>query len=161
MSLLNPERSLGFQVRRCHRRFDRLLNARLSNHDLKTGFWYYLRALWVEDDVTQKHLSDVTNVTETTTVSMITRMIQQGLVSRSRDKVDKRKMRIKLTDRGRDLEGELMKYAVETNRIALEGIPPEEIEICSSVLARMSQNLQVAFDQTVEKNQKGGSELID
>lgn len=54
---LDPEQSLGYQVRRCHRRFDRLLSAYLARHDLKTGFWYYLRVLWLKDGVTQKYLT--------------------------------------------------------------------------------------------------------
>ncbi len=147
----NPEKSLGYQVRRCHRRFDRLLNAFLSNHNLKTGFWYYLRALWIEDNVTQKDLSVATNVTETTTVSMINGMVANGLVTRTRDKIDKRKIRIRLTEQGRSLENELMHYAVEINRAAVRGIPPEDVKTCAAVLKKMSENLQAEFDATIEK----------
>ncbi|MDQ8757431.1 MarR family winged helix-turn-helix transcriptional regulator [Sphingosinicella sp. LHD-64] len=144
----DPQKSFGHQVRRCHRRFDRLLSARLAPHGLKTGFWYYLRALWIADDVTQKQLSDLTNVTETTTVSMINGMIRHGLVDRSRDLADKRKMRVKLTPEGRALEKELIGYALEINAIAMAGIAPKELATCLSVLSRMSANLQIALDET-------------
>lgn len=150
MVFLDPERSLGYQVRRCHRRFDRLLNARLAKHDLKTGFWYYLRALWIEDNVTQKHLSDVTNVTETTTVSMINSMVRHDLVTRTRDAIDKRKMRVRLTGKGRDLEAEIMKYAVDINRVAVAGISPADVKTCAAVLKKMSENLKNEFSATVE-----------
>lgn len=149
--MLNPENSLGYLVRRCHRRFDRLLNAHLNTHGLKAGFWYYLRALWIEDDVTQKHLSDVTNVTETTTVSLINGMVDYGLVTRTRSIVDKRKMQVKLTGKGRDLEKELMHYAIEINEIARAGISPKKLAICADVLKRMSENLQAAFEQLPSK----------
>ena len=142
---LDPEKSLGYQVRRCHRRFDRLLNAYLSRNDLKTGFWYYLRVLWLGDGVTQKFLSDMTNVTENTTVAMINGMVTHGLVDRVRDEKDRRKIRIHLTDRGRALEGELMQHAIEINRVAQAGIDPDDIATCASVLRRMSQNLQEAL----------------
>ena len=147
MATLDPERSLGFLVRRCHRRFDRILNARLNRHDLKSGFWYYLRALWVEDDVTQKRLSDLTNVTETTTVSTINGMIGEGLVTREKDKFDRRKVRVKLTPTGRELESELIGYAVEINDIAIRGIPAAQVSTCIDVLRRMSENLQEAFSE--------------
>lgn len=139
---LDPEKSLGYQVRRCHRRFDRLLNFYLNRHDLKTGFWYYLRVLWRGDGVTQKFLSEKTNVTENTTVAMINGMVAHGLVDRIRDTTDRRKIRICLTDRGSALEAELMHYAVEINRVAQAGIDPEEIATCASVLRRMSINLE-------------------
>jgi len=143
---LNPEWSLGYQVRRCHRRFDRLLNAILAKHDLKTGFWYYLRVLWIRDGVTQKYLSDMTNVTENTTVSIINNMMQHGLVERTRDKVDRRKLSVTLTQRGKALEAELMQYAIDINRIAVAGIDPAEVATCVDVLSRMSANLAAEFD---------------
>lgn len=143
--MLNPENSFGYMVRRCHRRFDRVLNARLSSHGLKTGFWYYLRALWMEDDVTQKRLSEVTNVTETTTVALINGMMDHGLVTRERSTVDKRRMQVRLTQEGRRLEGVLMHHAEEINELATAGIAAEDLAICADVLRRMSENLQVAF----------------
>jgi len=143
----DSEESLGYQVRRCHRRFDRLLNAYLSRHGLKTGFWYYLRVLWIEDDLNQRELSDLTNVAENTTVAMINGMAQGGLVVRTRDSEDKRKIRVTLTPKGRRLESEMMGYAVEINRVACGGIDSGEIETCKSVLRRMSANLQTGFGE--------------
>ena len=135
---LDPELSLGYQVRRCHRRFDRLLSAYLAKHELKTGFWYYLRVLWLRDGVTQKYLSDMTNVTENTTVAMINAMLR-------------RKLRITLTDHGRALEKELMQYAIDINKVAVAGIEPREVEICRSVLERISANLAAEFDRLPAK----------
>ena len=140
--MLPPERSLGNQVRRCHRMFDRLLSAYLSRHNLNSGFWYYLRALGIEGGLTQKRLSDITNVTETTTVTMIELMIKSGLVARSRDPCDRRKLRVSLTRRGRELHDKLLPCAFEINAIASAGIDRTELETCLSVLMRMSANLQ-------------------
>ena len=137
-------KSLGRQGRACHRGFDRMLSARLSKHGLKTGFWYYLRALWEEDGVSQKRLSDLTNVTETTTVSLINGMINAGLVSRLRDTVDHRKLLVTLTSKGRALEDEVCHYASEINLIASQGIDQQEVDVCLSVLERMTVNLRTA-----------------
>jgi MarR family transcriptional regulator, organic hydroperoxide resistance regulator len=122
--------------------FDRVLSAHLARHDLNTGFWYYLRALWAEDGLTQKQLSDITSVTESTTVTVIEMMRARGLVTRSRDPRDRRKLRISLTARGRGLRAELMPYAFQINAIAAAGIPREDIEACLSVLMKLSTNLQ-------------------
>ena len=140
--VLPPQRSLGYQVRRCHRIFDRVLSAHLGPHDLNSGFWYYLRALWIQDGRTQKELSDVTNVAENTTVTMINLMIERGLVERAQDPVDRRKLRISLTARGRKLERELIAYAVGINAMATKGISRGEVEMCLSVLTRAAENLQ-------------------
>lgn len=144
---VKPGASAGYQVRRCHRKFDRLLTAYLSRHGLKTGFWYYLRVLWIEDGVSQKYLSDMTNVAENTTASILNSMAQEGLITRERNAHDKRKFDVCLTKKGRALESELMGYAAKINAIASEGIDPEEIERCLVVLGKMSANLADAFDE--------------
>ena len=149
--VLPPERSLGLQVRRCHRMFDRLLSVNLGHHDLNSGFWYYLRALWIQDGQTQKELSDATHVAENTTATMINLMIEKGLVERARDLTDKRKLRVFLTPRGRKLEAELIHYGIDINAVAVAGIARNEVKTCLSVLARVAMNLQRAVCELPEK----------
>lgn len=144
---VDPGTSAGYQVRRCHRRFDRLLTSYLSRHGLKTGFWYYLRILWIQDGVSQKYLSDMTNVAENTTASILNSMAQEGLITRERNKHDKRKFDVCLTDKGRALESELMGYAAKINDVAAEGIDQAEIDQCLTVLEKMSTNLARAFEE--------------
>lgn len=139
---LDPDESLGYQVRRCHRQFDRLLNAVLAPHGLSSGFWYYLRVLWQRDGVTQKSLSDELNVAENSTVATITAMARQGWVGRARDAVDRRKIRVSLTGEARALEPRLIPLANEVNAVALNGIDPAEVAICLSVLKRAAANLE-------------------
>ena len=94
---LAPEESLGFQVRRCHRAFDRLLNAELSREGLTSGFWYFLRALWQENGATQKRLAKLNNVSEPTTVNTLGAMQRLGLVRGERNTGDRRKLNVFLT----------------------------------------------------------------
>jgi len=140
---LPPEDSLGFQVRRCHRAFDRALNAHLSRKGLTSGFWYFLRALWQENGVTQKRLADLNNVTEPTTVTTLSAMDRLGLVRRERNQGDRRKLNVFLTPSSQALKVELMPLAYRINDIAAKGITPEELATCLSVLKRMSENLSL------------------
>jgi DNA-binding MarR family transcriptional regulator len=138
---LRPEDSLGFQVRRCHRAFDRVLNAYLSREGLTSGFWYFLRALWQENGATQKRLSQLNNVTEPTTVTTLNAMTRIGLVRRERNVGDRRKLNVFLTERAETLKAELMPSAFRINAVACEGIPPSDVEVCLRVLKQMSANL--------------------
>jgi MarR family transcriptional regulator, organic hydroperoxide resistance regulator len=143
--MLPPEKSLAFKIRRAHLAFDRLLTLRLNRHGIKTGFWYYLRALWIEEGVSQKRLSQVTNVTEGTTVSLLNDMTQRGLIKRVRDTVDRRQVFVSLTPKGRALEAQLLPQGVELIKIALKGIPKEDVETCMRVLTRVADNLEKEF----------------
>lgn len=150
---LAPEDSLGFQVRRCHRAFDRLLNAHLSRQGVSSGFWYFLRALWRENGATQKRLAQLNNVTEPTTVTTLTAMARIGLVVRQRNADDRRKLNVFLTPRAEQLKAELMPYAYRINAIAGQDIPPEDLATCLRVLKRMSENLSRGMAQMAKEAQ--------
>lgn len=138
---LAPDMSLGFQVRRCHRAFDRVLNGHLASEGLTSGFWYFLRALWQEDGATQKRLAQLNNVTEPTAVTMLASMDRLGLIRRARNAADRRKINVFLTPKADVLKGLLMPRAHRINAIAGEGIAPEDIATCLAVLKQMSGNL--------------------
>jgi DNA-binding MarR family transcriptional regulator len=142
MKNVSTATSFGFNARRTHRAFDRLLNAFLMPHGIKTGFWYFLRVLWARDRQTQRELSAANNVTENTTAAMINGMMKEGLVTRVRDAQDKRKWIVTLTPRGSQLRHELLPYAKKVNEIAVKGIAKSELAVCLSVLKRMSANLE-------------------
>lgn len=134
--------SYGFNVRRTHRAFDRLLSAMLSRHKIKTGYWYYLRVLWQKDGLTQKEMSTFNNVSENTTAILIGKMMKERLVSRERDREDKRKWIVRLTPRSLRLRTDLLPYASQVNEIASRGISKSDLATCLSVLKRMSANLE-------------------
>jgi MarR family transcriptional regulator, organic hydroperoxide resistance regulator len=138
---LAPDRSLGFQVRRCHRTFDRVLNGHLASEGLTSGFWYFLRALWQEDGATQKRLAQLNNVTEPTAVTLLGSMERLGLIRRDRNAVDRRKVNVFLTPKADALKVVLMPRAHRINEIAGEGISAADLATCLAVLKRMSENL--------------------
>ncbi|MGA0605168.1 MarR family winged helix-turn-helix transcriptional regulator [Phenylobacterium sp. VNQ135] len=138
---LKPEESLGFQVRRCHRAFERALNEQLAPHGITAGFWGFLRALWQENGATQKRLSQLNNVTEPTAVTTLNAMAKAGLIDRRRNAEDRRKLNVHLSPKADGLKGELMPIASRINAIAADGISAEELHTTLRVLRRMAENL--------------------
>jgi MarR family transcriptional regulator, organic hydroperoxide resistance regulator len=145
MSYPSTEQSHGFAVRRAHRAFDRLLHSLLLPHKLKTGYWYYLRVLWVQDHLSQKQLSVMNGVTENTTTAVIASMQRDGLVTRKRDPKDGRSMIVSLTPTALALQDAILPYASQVNSIASNGIDVSELETCLRVLKLMSANLEQAL----------------
>ena len=145
---ISPAKSVAFQIRRAHLAFDRLLTMRLNRHGIKSGFWHYLRALWIEEGLTQKRLSEITHVTEVTTVSLLNDMTHRGLIQRERDTADRRQVFVSLTPKGRALKKRLLPYASELNKIAIRGIPKEDVELCLVVFSKMASNLEAEFKET-------------
>lgn len=142
---LSTASSFGFNVRRAHRAFDRLLSSFLKPHGLKTGYWYYLRALWSEDHVSQKRLSELNNVTENTTAAIIAAMERDGLIVRQRDPKDARKRIVSLTLRGALLREQLLPYALMVNAVAAKGIDHADLMAWLDVTQRMADNIETAL----------------
>lgn len=137
-----PENSLGYLFRDIHRAFSKVLQARIAAHGVTIGQWYFLRALWEEDGLTQRELSQRVGMMEPTTVTALNGMEKRGYVKRVRNTTDRRKVNIYLTDLGRSLRPKLLPFAVETNELAAAGVTPKEIEKVRQVLRHMKKNLE-------------------
>src|SRR5512146_3336973 len=152
---LPPGQSVGYLVREAHRTFLRALAARVSRHGVSIGMWYFLRALWEEDGLTQRELSRRVGMMEPTTATALEGMERRGLIGRTRNPHDRRKVNIRLTDEGRRLRQVLLPYAIEVNQVGLTGIPAKEIPLMREQLARIKRNLDADALQDAGTRRRG------
>jgi DNA-binding MarR family transcriptional regulator len=139
-----PEDSIGHQVRWAHRALQRELEERLKPFGITNGMWYFLRALWEEDGLSQRELSDRVGNSEATTVSALHAMEKRGLALRVPNSEDRRKSNIFLTRPAKELRDLLLQEAREVNRTATVGISAAEIESLKKTLGKIRKNLAAA-----------------
>jgi MarR family transcriptional regulator for hemolysin len=87
----------------------------MSRHGVRVGQNLVLEVLWGADGLTPGELAERLHLATPTVVKSATRMEAAGLVSRRRDQVDRRLVRLYLTERGRSVQA-----AVEAARDDLE-----------------------------------------
>jgi DNA-binding MarR family transcriptional regulator len=133
--------SVGYVVRDVHRAFSRSLQAKIAAHGVSMGQWFFLRALWDEDGLTQRELSQRVGMMEPTTVTALNSMERRGLVERVRNPHDRRKVNIYLTPKGRSLREVLLPCAAEVSELATRGIEPAHLALAIDLLHRMIFNL--------------------
>ncbi|HET7678693.1 MAG TPA: MarR family winged helix-turn-helix transcriptional regulator [Xanthobacteraceae bacterium] len=136
------ERSVGYQVRMTHRALQRYLQIKIKPHGVTLGTWYFLRALWHEDGLTQRELSRRTGTREPTTMTAILAMEANGLVRRVRNDVDRRKQNVFLTAKGRRLKSKLLPLAREVVNTAAAGLSEREVALFLGFLSAVQRNLQ-------------------
>jgi DNA-binding MarR family transcriptional regulator len=141
MPVLPLERSVGYQIRRTHRLVQRALQVRIESHGVTLGMWYFLRALWDEDGLTQRELSTRVGTMEPTTMSAIVAMEKSGFVERKRNEEDRRKINVYLTERGHALERELLPAGIAVVDIATRTITSRELEMFLGLLREVQKNL--------------------
>lgn len=135
------ENSVGYQIRITHRLVQRYLQSKIEPHGVTLGMWYFLRALWHEDGLTQRELSRRLGTMEPTTLTAIAAMEKAGLVTRVRNATDRRKLNVFLTEKGRALKAQLLPLAVEVVHAATDGFSPAEVRQFLKFLGAIQANV--------------------
>ena len=144
--VLTLDRSVGYQVRMTHRLVQRALQNRIERHGVTLGMWYFLRALWVEDGLTQSELSAEIGTMEPTTLAAVASMEAAGLVRRERHGTDKRKVRVFLTDKGHELQGKLLPDGIALVQASTKSLSPRDVDKLLAMLKTMQANLSAELE---------------
>jgi DNA-binding MarR family transcriptional regulator len=134
--------SVGYQVRATHRLLQRFLQFKIEPHGITPGMWYFLRALWHEDGLTQRELSDRVGTMEPTTLSAILIMEKKGLVRRVRDRADRRKWHIHLTAKALGFKRELIPLARDVVNTAVQNLSRGEVAQLLKGLTEVQKSLR-------------------
>jgi DNA-binding MarR family transcriptional regulator len=138
------EQSIGFQIRDLNRAMQRALQARIQPSGVTLGAWYFLRALWEEESLTQRELANRTGMQEPTAVIALRGMEQAGWITRTRSTEDRRKVHIRLTDSGRALRESLLPAPRAVIAQATQGMRADEVESLLRLLRLARANLAEA-----------------
>ena len=137
--------SIGYQIRTTHRAMQRFLQSKIEPHGITLGMWYFLRALWHEDGLTQRELSNRAGTMEPTTLSAILIMEKKGLVRRVRNRDDRRKWHIHLTPKGRALKSKLLPLAREVVNTAVQNLARGEVAQLLKALAEVQNSVHATL----------------
>jgi DNA-binding MarR family transcriptional regulator len=97
--------------------------------------------LWLEDGISQRELAKRLGVMEPWALEMVRSMERDGLVMRTRDEADRRRLKLTLTEKARSLEPKMMNIASEVNRLMLEGLTESEEVLLKLLLKKVRERL--------------------
>jgi DNA-binding MarR family transcriptional regulator len=123
------------------RLFDRQLAMRLRRHDVPIGQWPFLLFLWANENLSQRDLSRLMAIEESTVTNTIDRMERDGLISRTRPPANRRRNQLRMTERGRGLLSTLVPEAMQVVRMAAHGMSKTEIAFLTTLLSKVQSNL--------------------
>jgi DNA-binding MarR family transcriptional regulator len=137
----NPANSLGYLTRMVTRSFSRALEKRTLPHGISSGQWRFLRALWLEEGLSQRELSRRVGTQEPTTVTALKSLERSGLIRRETSTEDRRRVHVYLTPEARKLRKKLAPFVVEVNALATRDLTPKQVKLLRELLIHVSQNL--------------------
>lgn len=135
------ENSIGAVLADVSRLMRRSFNERARRIGVTRPQWQVLTVLTRQEGCNQGRVAELLDIEPITLSRMIDRMEDAGLVERRRDPADRRAWRLFLTDRARDLIGELRPMGREVTDIALEGISKRRQEALRDTLEQIRRNL--------------------
>jgi DNA-binding MarR family transcriptional regulator len=103
--------------------------------------WSVLYQLWKEDGKSQQELCNATFRDKPSITRLIDNLEKLNLVNRVSDEKDRRINKVYLTRQALKLQEDTMQLAEETLNEALEGVPPEQVDMCKEVLQKVYDNL--------------------
>ena len=115
--------------------------AAFSRHGVHEGQQYILRCLWEEDGLTPGQLAHRLGLSTPTVTKATGRMETAGLLCRIPHERDRRLVRLRLTDRGRELEQVIGAEMAGLQERALSGLDASQREALLGFLRRIRQNL--------------------
>ena len=121
-----------------------LMEQRVKSSGISDGMWFFLRALWDKDGVSQREIAESVGLTQPTAWAALRKLEAQKMVVLERDLDDKRRSVVHLTKKGRDLESLLLPRVEEINAIALDGISEKDVQTFLKVLGKIHDNVRAS-----------------
>lgn len=129
--------SAGYLINHVARVFAQALTERVRPLGLSTGPFPVLLELWREDGLTQSALVERLAVEQATIANTLARMERDGLVVRRPHPEDGRAQIVRLTAKGRALEGPATAAASEVNQEMLAGLSKRERDDFLAVMRKI------------------------
>jgi len=121
----------------------RRLQKNFNAHNLNVTIeqWSVLYHLWKQNGQSQQDLCNATFRDKPSITRLVDNLEKLNLVKRVPDENDRRINKVVLTKAAQKLQDQTMLQAEETLNEALQGVPPEHVEICKAVLQKVYDNL--------------------
>ena len=111
--------------------------------NVKPAYLGVLMNLWEEDGLQASELGRKAGLEPSSMTGMIDRMEKDDLIIRQSDPIDRRALRIYLTESGKNAQIPVMKVVNEALESVFEGISDEEMETTKKVLRAFIENIQI------------------
>ena len=109
--------------------------------DIYVGQDHLLWQLWNQDGVTQSDLCERMGCEPPTLTNMVKKLESYGLLTRKKDPLDARVIRVFLTDEGRQIRKPIDEIWEQHQEKMLKGISAEELSILKRLLQQIDANL--------------------
>ena len=132
-----------FMIKQLHDGLEKHINNQLKKYDLTMTQMGALMMLHFEkqDCCTLKEFEKILHLAQSTTVGIVKRLEQKGLVETKIDAADRRNKNINITNGGLQLCKQTCEHMDQTTKLLLEDFTDEELDIFNHVMRRICEKV--------------------
>lgn len=132
----------GILIKKAARLFEQVANRNLDELGVTYSQTIFLVRLWEKDGQTQIELAKSAGLKQPSVVRILDRMERDNLITRVRNKEDRRVFNFYLTEKAKKACRKLEDHANEMHDIATVDIANKDVEKLNHLLAEIIKNLQ-------------------
>ena len=136
------DESLGYWVCSTSHAFRRALNAELVKEGITYRQWEVLARIALRGELSQTELADCLGIEAPTLVGILDRMERDGWLDRYSCPNDRRKKRIRATEKAETVWARMVDCAHRVRALAREGLTQEDLDQLRSICPRIRSNLE-------------------
>ena len=140
--MLKREASIGWLMKKILQNLTRELHERMAALGVTPAQWPLLLAMKQGNEPTAIELARELSMNAGAMTRMIDRLVEKGLIERSRCPHDRRATRLSLTEAGHEALEPISAVLAETLNDLLRGFSPDEFETLLTLLRRVQANAQ-------------------
>lgn len=149
-----PDIGIGKRLRLAHIAFARGMRVELADIGITFGQFVHLERLWSEDGLTQVELSRRVGIEVASSTSVLAELERLGLIRRARGEMDRRKIFVHLTAKGRDVAAPVLEKVKAVNKAARSGISGNDVNVAFDVLESMALNLNETYPNALARTDR-------
>jgi MarR family transcriptional regulator for hemolysin len=136
------DESLGYWVCSTSHALRRALNAELAKEGITYRQWEVLARIALGGELSQSELADCLGIEAPTIVGILDRMERDGWLERFSCPNDRRKKRIRATEKAESVWARMVECAHRVRVQAREGLSQEDLDQLRAICARIRSNLE-------------------
>lgn len=112
----------------------------LQPHNITRIQWVALYYINRNGEVSQRELSNLMSINDSSGMRLIERLERDGLVIRTRSDIDRRIICLTLSKTGKEVITNLLPLGVEFSNLIIKDIPADDLKIFNIIMDKMLEN---------------------
>ena len=136
---MKAKETVDYQIKSAWHAISRMYNAQAIKHDMTASIGYVLLNIDVEKGTSATKIAPLLGLETRSLTRMLKAMEENGMIYREADTLDKRGVKVKLTEEGKRKREVARKTVIAFNEMIKEQIPQSKLQVFFEVIEEISR----------------------